>query len=65
MKNYQAILIAVVGIGMAILTGNGTIQNYIGFAGDLNEMAFTVVGMMLGMMGLAAIDYRKLLKGLL
>jgi hypothetical protein len=65
MKNYQAILIAVVGIAMAVLTGNGTIQNYIGFAGDLNEMAFACVGMMLGMMGLAAIDYRKLLKGLL
>jgi len=65
MKNYQAILMAVVGIGLAILTGKGIIQNYIGFAGDLNEMAFACVGGMLGLMGLAAIDYRKLIKGLL
>jgi hypothetical protein len=65
MKNYQAILMAVVGIGIGILTMNGTIQNYIHFAGELNEMGFAVLGLMLGLLALSAIDYKKLLKGLL
>ena len=65
MKNYQAILMAVVGIGISILTMNGTIQNYIHFEGELNEMGFAVLGLMLGLLALSAIDYKKLLKGLL
>lgn len=65
MKNYQAILMAVVGIGISILTMNGTIQNHIHFEDVLNEMAFAVIGLMIGLLGLIAIDYTKLLKGLL
>ena len=65
MKNYQAILMAIVGIGIGILTMNGTIQKYIHFAGELNEMGFAVLGLMLGLLSLAAVDYKKLLKGLL
>ena len=65
MKNYQAILMAIVGIGIGILTMNGTIQKYIHFAGELNEMAFAVLGLMLGLLALAAVDYKKLLNGLL
>ena len=65
MKNYQAILITIVGIGIGILTMNGTIQQYITFQGVANEMAFAVMGLMLGLMGLIGIDYKKLLKGLL
>ena len=65
MKNYQAILMAVVGIGISILTMNGTRQNHIHFEDVLNEMAFAVMGLMIGLMGLVGIDYTKLLKGLL
>jgi hypothetical protein len=65
MKNYQAILITIVGIGIGILTMKGTIQQYITFQGVANEMAFAVMGLMLGLMGLIGIDYKKLLKGLL
>jgi len=65
MKNYQAILMTVVGIGISILTMKGTIQQYITFQGVANEMAFAVIGLMLGLMGLIGIDYKKLLKGLL
>tara|TARA_Y100000389_G_scaffold127548_1_gene124863 strand:- start:448 stop:645 length:198 start_codon:yes stop_codon:yes gene_type:complete len=65
MKNYQAILMTVVGIGISILTMNGTIQQYITFQGVANEMAFAVIGLMLGLMGLIGVDYKKLLKGLL
>ena len=56
---------AVVGIGISILTMNGTIQQYITFQGVANEMAFAVIGLMLGLMGLIGVDYKKLLKGLL
>ena len=65
MKNYQAILMTVVGIGISILTMKGTIQQYITFQGVANEMAFAVIGLMLGLMGLIGMDYKKLLKGLL
>jgi len=65
MKNYQAILMTVVGIGIGILTMKGTIQQYISFQGVANEMAFAVMGLMVGLMGLIGIDYKKLLKGLL
>ena len=65
MKNYQAILMAVVGIGISILTMNGTIQNHIQFEDLLNEMALAVIGLMIGLLGFIAIDYTKLLKGLL
>lgn len=65
MKNYQAILTTILGLGVTYLTMMGTIQNYIHFEGVANEMAFAVCGSMLGFMGLLSIDYKKLLKGLL
>ena len=65
MKNYQAILLTIVGLGVSYLTMNGTIQNLIQFEGVLNEIVFSVMGLMLGGMGLLSIDYKKLLKGLL
>jgi hypothetical protein len=65
MKNYQSILTAAVGIGVALLTINGTIQQYITFSGVLNEMAFAIMGLMLCICGLISLDYKKLVKGLL
>ncbi len=65
MKNYQAIVTTIVGFSICILTMKGTIQQYITFQGVANEMAFAVIGLMLGLMGLIGIDYKKLLKGLL
>ena len=65
MKNYQAILLTIVGLGASYLTINGTIQNLIQFEDVLNEIVFSVMGLMLGGMGLLSIDYKKLLKGLL
>jgi len=65
MKNYQAILTAAVGMGVALLTMNGTTQQYIKFSGVLNEMGFTFMGLMICICGLASLDYKKLMKGLL
>ena len=65
MKNYQAILLAVVGIGVALLTMNGTIQNHIHFSDVINEVIFTIIALMSSLCGLLSIDYKKLVKGLL
>jgi len=65
MKNYQAILMCVVGFGLAYGTMNGNVQNYVNFAGELNEMAFTLLTGMVGVMGIFAINYKKLIKSLI
>ena len=65
MKNYQALLMIVIGFGLGIGTMNGTIQNYIHFVGVENEMAFSFVGIMMGVLGIFAIDYKKILKALI
>jgi hypothetical protein len=64
MKNYQAILMIIIGFGLSIGTMNGFVQTYIGFAGVDNEMAFSFMGMMIGTLGIVGIDYNKLLNGL-
>ena len=64
MKNYQAILLVVVGFTLSVQTMNGVLQSYIHFAGMKNEMAFAFVSMLIGICGLFAIDYKKLVKAL-
>jgi hypothetical protein len=44
---------------------NGTIQNYVHFAGELNEMGVTILALTMGTMTLFAIDYKKILKALI
>jgi hypothetical protein len=65
MKNYQLILLSVFGLGLTYTTIYGITQKYVYFAGELNELFFTAVCFMLGVMGLIGIDYKKLVKGLL
>jgi hypothetical protein len=64
MKNYQAILMIIIGFGLGIGTISGVVQNYIGFAGVDNEMAFSFMGIFMGTLGIFAVDYKKLLIGL-
>lgn len=64
MKNYQAILTAVCSFYVFFGILNGTIQEYIYFAGPLNEVGCAVIAGTMGIGGLIAIDYRKLLKSL-
>ena len=65
MKNYQAILMIIVGFGLAIGTMNGSVQNYIHFVCTLNELAFAFLTGMLGVVGCFGIDYKKILKALI
>ena len=65
MKNYQAILIVLISYGIAYGILNGTIQNYVYFAGELNEIGVTILALTMGTMNLFAIDYKKILKALI
>ena len=64
MKNYQSILLSIVGFVISYLTMAGTLQEYIYFEGVLNEMAVCVFSLTIGILGLVSIDYKKLLIGL-
>ena len=65
MKNYQAILIVLISYGIAIGILNGTIQNYVHFAGEFNEMFTFILAFTMGTISLFAIDYKKILKALI
>tara|TARA_R110000803_G_scaffold8577_12_gene27440 strand:+ start:364 stop:561 length:198 start_codon:yes stop_codon:yes gene_type:complete len=64
MKNYQAILLVTVGFTLGVQTMNGVLQSYIQFGGVKNEMAFAITSILMGVLGLFAINYKKLIKGL-
>jgi hypothetical protein len=64
MKNYQAILMIILSYGVAYGIITGYVQNYVYFAGELNELFCFVMAFMMGTMGLFAIDYKKLIKAL-
>ena len=65
MKNYQAILIVLISYGIAYGIMNGTVQNYVHFAGELNEMGCTIIALTMGTLTLFAIDYKKIRKALI
>jgi len=65
MKNYQAILIVLISYGIVWGMLNGTIQNYVHFTDELNEMAVTLLAGVMGTMSIFAIDYKKILKALI
>jgi len=65
MKNYQAILIVLISYGIVYGMLNRTIQNYVHFTDELNEMAVTLLAGVMGTMTIFAIDYKKILKSLI
>jgi hypothetical protein len=65
MKNYQAILTVIVSYLIAYLVMTGIAQQYVYFAGELNEIAVTILALTMGTMSLFAIDYKKILKALI
>jgi len=64
MKNYQSILGAVISIYLFFGILDGTVQNYVKFAGPLNELGCAVIAGVMGIMCLFAIDYKKLINAL-
>jgi hypothetical protein len=64
MKNYQIILTSVLSFTVAYWIMNGTAQQYVYFAGELNELGCTVIALTMGILSLLAIDYKKIFKAL-
>lgn len=58
MKNYHIIITAIASfyIGFAIL--NGTAQQYVHFAGPMNELGCAVIALTMGCMCLVGFDWK-------
>jgi hypothetical protein len=65
MKNYQLILTSGSSFLVSYLILNGTAQEYVHFADELNELFCCVIALTMGILSLFAIDYKKIIKGLL
>ena len=61
MKNYQIILTSVLSFGVAISILNGTAQQYVTFAGELNELGCTTIALTMGVLSLYALDWKGFL----
>ena len=61
MKNYQIILTAILSFGVGITILNGTAQQYVYFAGELNELGCAVIALTMGVLSLYAFDWKGLL----
>jgi uncharacterized membrane protein required for colicin V production len=59
MKNYQIILTAVVSFFVAFNILNGTAQQYVHFAGELNELGCAVIALTMGVLSTYAIDWKS------
>ena len=60
MKNYQIILTSVLSFFVAITILNGTAQQYVHFAGELNELGCAVIALTMGVLSLYALDWKGL-----
>jgi hypothetical protein len=58
MKNYQIILTAFASFGVAFAILNGTAQQYIPFAGPLNELGCAVIALTMGVLSTYCIDWK-------
>ena len=58
MKNYQIILTSLLSFFVAFSILNGTAQQYVYFAGPLNEMGCAVIALTMGVLSLYALDWK-------
>jgi uncharacterized membrane protein required for colicin V production len=61
MKNYQIILTSVLSFFVAITILNGTAQQYVYFAGELNELGCATIALTMGVLSTYAIDWKGFL----
>jgi hypothetical protein len=61
MKNYQIILTAIISFGVAFSILNGTAQQYVYFAGELNELGCAVIALTMGTLSIYALDWKSFL----
>jgi hypothetical protein len=58
MKNYQILLTAIGSLFVGVSILNGTAQQYVHFAGELNELGCAVIALTMGMLSTFAIDWK-------
>ena len=61
MKNYQIILTSVLSFFVGITILNGTAQQYVYFAGELNELGCATIALTMGVLSLYALDWKEFL----
>jgi len=64
MKNYQLILLSFICFLISYSILQGWAQEWVYFAGELNEMFCFTLTFTMGVIGLIGIDYKKLWLGL-
>ena len=65
MRNGTILLTAVVSFGVAYSIMNGTAQEVVHFAGELNEIGCTVIALTMGTLCLFSLDWKGLGKWLI
>jgi hypothetical protein len=63
MKNYQALLLVLMGVGIAYTTATGYLQTVTHFENVANEIAMFILAHFVMLIGLMSIDVHKLIKG--
>jgi fucose permease len=61
MKNYQIILTAILSFGVGIGILNGTAQQYVYFAGELNELGCATIALTMGTLCIFGLDWKGFL----
>ena len=62
MKNYQILGVGVLSLLVAWSIMNGTAQQYVHFAGEINELGCTVIALSMGILSFIALDWRGLVR---
>lgn len=60
MKNYQIIITAFISFFVAFTILNGTAQQYVHFAGPLNELGCAVIALTMGTLSIYCLDWKGL-----
>jgi uncharacterized membrane protein required for colicin V production len=61
MKNYQILLTAIGSFFVGVSILNGTAQEYVYFAGPLNELGCAVIALTMGTLCIFGLDWKGLL----
>ena len=58
MKNYQILLTAIGSFFVGVSILNGTAQEYVHFAGPMNELGCATIALTMGVLSLYALDWK-------
>jgi hypothetical protein len=62
MKNYQILITAILSYSVAYFILNGTAQQYVYFAGPMNELGCAVIALTMGVLSTYAIDWKSFIQ---